>query len=145
MAISSRQKGLGFENKICKMLKDLTNRRWTRTPGSGSVATRTGNMRVAGDVMPVNFKCDYVFELKKYKDYNIEGFLTGKGDSAKWLEQLKREKKHKKGVLIFARNYGKIFVLAETDEVIPNTFRYNEYVLGLFDVVMPVILKEYIR
>ena len=143
--VNSRSKGANFETKICKMLKDLTNRRWTRTPGSGSVATRTGNMRVAGDVMPVNFKCDYVFECKKYKDYNIEGLLTQKGDMWKWFEQLKREKKKKKGVLIFARNYGKIFVLAETDEVIKNTFKFNEYVLGLFDVVMPVIMKEYIR
>ena len=143
--VNSRQKGAGFETKVCKLLKQITKRTWVRTPSSGGVATRTGNIALAGDVMCQNFKSKYVFELKKYKEYNIESLITKKGMVIKWLQQLEREKGKRKGVLIFSRNYGKIFVLAETDEEIPNTMRYKNYVFGLFDEVMPILLKEEIR
>ena len=145
MAINSRAKGAGFENKICGLLKKLTHREWVRTPGSGAVATRTGNLALAGDIMPVNFKCAYVFECKKYKEYNLESLITQKGDLWKWYIQLQRECKSKKGILVFSRNYGKVFVLAETDEQIPNTIRYGEYLVGLFDNIMPILMQRYIK
>ena len=96
--VNSRRKGADFEYKIARLLEEYTGKKWVRTPGSGAVATKTGNMALAGDLMPVNWKCPYVIECKKYKkvtDKLIE----------KWLKQLKREKGKRLGILIYAENY----------------------------------------
>ena len=145
MAISSRQKGVGYETKICNLLNKITGRTFVRSPGSGAVATRTGNTKLAGDIIGQNFQCDYVFECKKYKEYNLEGLITQKGDIWKWFLQLEKEKGKRPGVLIFSRNYGKNFVLAEYEEDIKGTMRYGNYILGLFDQVMPIILEKYVK
>ena len=143
--VNSRQKGMGFEYKVCKMLKNVTKRDWTRSPGSGAVATKTGNLALAGDILPKNFKCKYVIECKKYKEIRLEDILKGTGNLPKWIRQLEREKGNRPGILIWSENYGKTYVMAETDEFIPNTFRYNGYVIGLFDQVIPVVLEEYCK
>ena len=143
--VNSRQKGMGFEYKVCKMLKNVTKREWVRSPSSGGVATRTGNLALAGDILPRNFKCKYVIECKKYKEARLEEILKGTGNLPKWIRQLEREKGDRLGLLVFSENYGKTYVMAETDENIPNTFRYNKYVIGLFDQVIPVVMKEYIK
>jgi len=143
--VNSRRKGKAFEYKICDKLKELTDRTFVPSPSSGGVATKTGNLALAGDILPRNFKCKYVFECKKYKEIRLEELLKNTGNLPKWIKQLEREKKHRPGILIWSENYGKIYVLAETDEIIPNTFRYNGYVIGLWDIVMPVVMKEYIK
>ena len=143
--VNSRKKGADFEYRICKELKKLTGREWVRSPASGGVATKTGNNALAGDILLRNGKCQYVFELKKYKEIRLEEILKGTGNLPKWVKQLEREKGKRPGILVWSENYGKIYVMAETDEYIPNTFKYNGYVIGLLEKVMPIVLKEYIK
>ena len=143
--VNSRKKGADFEYKICKKLKELTGREWVRSPASGGVATKTGNNALAGDVLMRNGKCKYVFELKKYKEIRLEELIKKTGNLPKWVKQLEREKGGRPGILVWSENYGKIFVMAETDECITNVFRYNGYVIGLWEQIMPIVLKEYIK
>ena len=140
---NSRQKGATFETKICKLLKEITGKKFTRTPGSGAVSTRTGNMALAGDIMGVNHKFPWVVEAKKYKEVNFNDLLTGKGNMPKWVAQLERESKTRPGMLVFAENYGKIKIMVKTQLQIPNTFKWNDYVIGLFEKVMPILWKEH--
>jgi len=143
--VNARRKGKDFEYKICGKLKELTGREWVPSPSSGGVATKTGNLLLAGDILPKNFKCNYVFECKKYKEIRLEEILKNTGNMPKWIKQLEREKKNRPGILIWSENYGKIFVMAETNEEIPSTFKYKGYVIGLWDVVMPIVMKEWIK
>jgi hypothetical protein len=143
--VNSRQKGKQFEYKICKKLEEITNRKWTTSPQSGGVATRTGNLALAGDILPKNFKCDYVFECKKYKEIRLEELLKGTGNLPKWVKQLEREKGNRPGILIWSENYGKIYCMAEHKEYIEGTFRYGKYLIGLFDDIMPKILSKYVK
>ena len=141
MPISSRQKGAAFETKICKKLEELTGESWERTPGSGAYATRTGNLKFAGDVMCTSKPSKYVFELKKYKEADIENLLVRKGNVWKWFEQLVKEKKHRPGILVFMKNYGRTIVVVETPKDMPSTFRWGKWLIGEWDKVMPEILE----
>jgi hypothetical protein len=143
--VNSRKKGADFEYRICKKLKELTGREWVRSPASGGVATKTGNNALAGDVLMRNGKCKYVFELKKYKEIRLEEILKGTGNLPKWIKQLEREKGDRPGILVWSENYGKIYVMVETNMYIPNTFKYNGYVIGIWENVMPIIMMEYIK
>ena len=139
--VNSRQKGKKFEEKIVEKLNKLTGLKWKTTPGSGAYATRTGDIKLAGDIFCTSKESEYVWECKKYKEVNIEELLTKTKNMHKWVKQLEREKKHKKGILVYSQNYGKIFVLVETDITLPNTMRWGKYLFGLFDEVLPKILK----
>ena len=143
--VNSRQKGKQFEYKICKMLKDITGREFVPSPSSGGVATRTGNIWLAGDVIGRNFKCDYVFECKKYKEIRLEELLKNTGNLPKWVKQLEREKGNRPGMLIWSENYGKVYCMAECSESIAGTFKFGRYTIGLFDSVAPVVLARYVK
>jgi len=102
--VNSRAKGASFESKIVKILEKITGKKWARTPQSGGVATRTGNTKLAGDIMRKGKTSPYVIEAKKYKEVNLEDLVTRKGNMIKWIAQLEKEKGSRKGILIFARN-----------------------------------------
>ncbi len=140
--VNSRQKGKSFELKICEKLKKLTGREWKPTPGSGAQATRTGEIKLAGDIFCPSKESEFVWECKKYKEADITELIRNVGNFPKWLKQLEREKRNKKGALVFSKNYGKIFILVECDKDIPNTFKYGKYTFGLFDEVVPNLLKN---
>ena len=123
--VNSRQKGATYETKIVKILEKATGKKWTRSPQSGGVATRTGNNAIAGDIIRKGKPSPYVIECKKYKTVNFEDLILQKGDMVKWVKQLEREKGDRKGILIFARNYGKDMCLVETERTIPNTLKFN--------------------
>ena len=123
------------------MLEKVTSQQWERTPGSGAYATRTGDMRFAGDVMCTTKPNKFVWELKKYKEADLEDLLLKKGNMWKWFEQLVREKKHRPGILVFSKNYGKITVVAEANLKIPGTFMWDGWVIGLFDEVVPKLFQ----
>ncbi len=142
MAVNSRAKGAGFETKVVKILELATGKKWARTPGSGGVATRTGNTKLAGDIMRRGKPSPYVVECKKYRVVNMEELITGKGNFPKWLAQLEKEKGKRKGILIFARNYGKLMCMVETDRTIPNTIKWNDYTIGLLTDVLKEIVDD---
>ena len=141
--VNSRQKGAGFESKAVKILEQYTGKKWTRSPQSGGVSTRTGNQALAGDIIRKGKPSPYVIECKKYKEVNLEDLVTRKGNMMKWLTQLEREKGKRKGILIFSRNYGKTMCLVETEKDIPNTLKYNQYTLGLLDEVLKEIADDF--
>ena len=140
--VNSRAKGAGYESKIVKILTDITGKKWTRSPQSGGVATRTGNQALAGDIIRKGKPSPYVIECKKYKEVNFEDLVLQKGNMLKWIAQLEREKGKRKGILIFSRNYGKDMCLVETDIEIPNTLKYNQYTVGLLKHVLEYIKDE---
>jgi hypothetical protein len=143
--VNSRAKGAAFETKLCGLLKKITGKGFTRTPGSGAAATRTGNAALAGDVMGVNHKFPWVLELKKYKSVDFNNLLTNTGNLVKWVEQLERERFNRPGMLIFAENYGKIKLLVKTDLTFKHSFIWNGYTIGLFNKVMPELWRNYIK
>ena len=141
--VNSRQKGNAFESKVVKILEKHTGKKWTRSPQSGGVATRTGNQALAGDIIRKGKPSPYVIECKKYKEVNLEDLVTRKGNMMKWLAQLEREKGARKGILIFSRNYGKIMCLVETDKDLPNTLKYKQYSLGILEEVLKEIADDF--
>ena len=141
--VNSRVKGATYETKIVKILEKATGKKWTRSPQSGGIATRTGNMALAGDIIRKGKPSPYVIECKKYKEVNLEDLVVRKGNMLKWVAQLEREKGNRKGILIFCRNYGKDMCLVETDREIPNTLKYNQYTLGLLTTVLEEIATDF--
>ncbi len=140
--VNSRAKGANYEAKIVKILQEATGKKWTRSPGSGGVATRTGNMALAGDIIRKGKPSPYVIECKKYKTINLDDLVLQKGDMLKWIKQLEREKGNRKGILIFSKNYGKNMCLVETGREIKNTLKYNQYTLGLLTTVLEEIAED---
>lgn len=139
--VNSRQKGKNFELKIADKLTSITGHKWKPTPGSGAYATRTGDLKLAGDIFCPKQPSEFVWECKKYKEVDLADIFTKNKNLRKWIAQLEREKKHKKGALVFARNYGKIITFIETDLELKNTMKYDKYTVGLFDEVIPKVLK----
>lgn len=130
--VNSREKGATFERKVAKLLTETFKTSFNRTPQSGAFATVNKDTRLAGDVYCTESQFIFVVECKKYAEYNLEDLITGNtGGISKWLNQLEIEKKDKKGLLVFQRNYGKIFCLVEGFSFSPS-FKFKNYYIGLF-------------
>lgn len=150
MAISSRQKGAGFETKICNKLEQLTGQKWERTPGSGAAATKGGSPLLAGDLMCPKRPCLAVFECKKYKEWNLEELINQNYNFPKWFNQLERDTKTRPGILVFERNYGTTMVAVDvralsSKDICPALMYYTErtsYVFGTFDKLMPMVFSS---
>ena len=141
--VNSRAKGKNYELKICKILHTITGLKFTTTPGSGAVATKTGQVLLAGDIMGVNHKFPWIVECKKYKDITLADLILQKGNLVKWLAQMERESIGRPGMLIFSKNYGKNMILIETALEFKNVFKFNQYTIGIFENIMPVIWDEH--
>lgn len=142
--VNSRNKGANFERKISKLLEDSLGISFVRTPQSGAFSTNTKDTRLSGDLYSPDLDFPFVIECKNYEDYNIEDLINGsKGDVVKWVEQLEKEKGKKLGLLIFKRNYGKIFCMIENIEFYPS-FKWKQYYIGLLENALPN-LRRYIN
>lgn len=130
--INGRDKGATFERRVAKLLTEAYNVSFSRTPQSGAFATTNKDTRLAGDIYCTEKEFIFVVECKKYAEYNLEDLITGNtGGIFSWLNQLEIEKKDKKGLLVFQRNYGKIFCLVEDFKFNPS-FKFKNYYIGLF-------------
>jgi len=142
--VNSRQKGAGFERKICKLLEKYTGKKFNRTPGSGAFSTKTGDKRLAGDVYCIEQEFPWIIECKKYKDYSFDDLVKHNSTGmAQWLKQLSSycNKYNKPGMLIIEKNYGKPVVFVETEKDLGVYLKYDKYTIGLFDEIIPKLIK----
>lgn len=140
--MNARAKGANFERKVAKLLTDRLGIEFKRTPQSGAFSTNNNYSDLAGDLYCTE-EFPYVIECKKYKMYNLEDLMTGSTSGMlKWFSQLEKEKGDKKGLLIFQRDYGKIFAALEGRYFRPGVIIWGNYTIGLLDTILDIIKSE---
>ena len=141
--MNSRAKGANFERKVAKILTEKLGVEFKRTPQSGAFSTNNNYVELAGDLYCADKDFPYVIECKKYKEYQLEDLLTGSSVGIyKWILQLEKEKKGKLGLLIFQKDYGKIFAAIEGIYPRHNTMIWKNYTIGLLDIIIEIIKER---
>lgn len=109
--VDSRDKGARAEAQARKFLKELTNLKWERTPGSGALNEKH---QLKGDIYVPGEKNLYCVEVKHYKDEHFNSTLfTGKTPQLiAWWEQAVRQgtQTTRLPLLIFKHDRSKWFV-----------------------------------
>jgi hypothetical protein len=109
--VDSRQKGARTETKVKEFLREHTQLKWERVPGSGALNEKHG---LKGDLYIPGEKNIYCVEVKGYADDHLTSHvLTSKSPTLlDWWQQTIRESGQvgKQPLLFFKFDRSKIFV-----------------------------------
>jgi len=94
---NSIKKGHGFERAVVNILKERFNKKFSRVPASGAIATTQSNnleenaLKVlSGDIIvPKYFR--FSIEVKSRKEFNFWNFFSENSEWMSWWQQAKRE------------------------------------------------------